>query len=295
MSPRRRARSTAARTSALGAAVLAATFLPAGTAAASPAAVAASCVACGERGPVSRRALSEDAWRAIADGEVVTSSIREPSPDETARASVEVTGLVLHPPDHVWAVLTDFEAQARWQPGIEETRVVRTEGDRIWVDERLRFFLVGVRYRMIYRLEPEVGSISWTVDETTPHDIGATSGAWMLEPTAGRRSTLLTYRAAIDTGRRVPTFIASFLLQHSLPKLIVGLRAEVDQRFGAARPADRAGADGSPAAPLMVEPLPTAGGELPRTAPEHESGDRATHVGTAPTLHSQRTTRTSGR
>ena len=199
----------------------------------SPEAIAsASCVACGE--DVSRRhtAYSEKDWRAIADGEILTSAVPQPNPDGTARSIVEVAGLVPHPPSRVWAVLTDFESQSNWQPSTREARIVRADGNHVWVDERLSFFLVGIRYRMIYTLEPEVGTISWILDETAEHDIGGTTGAWMLERIAAGRKTLLTYRAWIDTGRRVPEFIGSFLLERSLPSLIESVRAEVDRRFG---------------------------------------------------------------
>jgi uncharacterized protein YndB with AHSA1/START domain len=198
-----------------------------------PEAVAsASCVACGKDVPRRHSAYSEEAWRAIADGEILTSAVPQPSPDGTARSIVEVAGLVAHPPSRVWAVLTDVESWANWQPSTREARIVRVDGNHVWVDERLSFFLVGIRYRMIYTLEPDVGIISWILDETTEHDIGGTTGAWMLEPIAGGLKTLLTYRAWIDTRRRVPEFIEAFLLKRLLPRLIENVRTEVDRRRG---------------------------------------------------------------
>jgi hypothetical protein len=145
---------------------------------------------------------------------------------------VEVAGLVAHSSDRVWAVLTDFESQPSWQPSTQEARIVRTDGNHVWVDERLSFFLIGVRYRMIYTLEPDIGTVSWILDEAEEHDIGGTTGAWILERIAGGQSTLLTYRAWIDTGRRVPEFIESFLLERALPALIESVRVEADRRFG---------------------------------------------------------------
>src|SRR6185369_7100480 len=108
--------------------------------------------------------------------------------------------------------------------------VVRVDGDRVWLAQHLRFFFVDVRYTVIDTLDPVTGRIGVVLDETAPHDIGGTRGSWQLTPLAGGRETLISYRAWIDPGRRLSTFIQQFLLRRSLPDLIGGLRDEVERR-----------------------------------------------------------------
>jgi hypothetical protein len=100
----------------------------------------------------------------------------------------------------------------------------------VWVAQRLRFFLVDVRYTVINTLDPVTGRMGFVLDESATHDIGGTRGSWQLTPLADGRETLLSYRAWVDTGRHLPAFVQQYLLRRSLPDLIAGVRDEVERR-----------------------------------------------------------------
>lgn len=194
---------------------------------------APACVACQVDGERIRRDHSTDDWNALAAGKVLTSEVADGEPGEAQQSTVQAAGIIQDAPSRVWTTLVDFTSHPRFAPGTKDVRVVRVDGDRVWVAEHLRFFLVDVRYTLINTLDPASGTIRWVLDESVDHDIGGTRGSWQLTPVAAGRHTLLTYRAWIDTGRHVPAFIEQFLLQRSLPNVIGGLRDEVGRRFPA--------------------------------------------------------------
>jgi uncharacterized protein YndB with AHSA1/START domain len=195
------------------------------------------CVACNEDVDAVRGAVSERDWHDVLAGDVVTSEV--PDADAAAdRATVRVIGRVASPPARVWRVLADFEARPAWQVHTKEARIVRVDAPRVWVDERMTFFFVPIRCRILNTLDPERGTIEFALDGSEPHDIGDTRGSWLLRPFAGGTETLVVYRAWVDTGRRVPAFVQSILLRRELPKLVTELRTRV-ARIAAAEPGPR--------------------------------------------------------
>jgi uncharacterized protein YndB with AHSA1/START domain len=189
------------------------------------------CVGCRAGTEHARDTYSADEWGALMGGKVLTSEAREARVGEAERSTVQAAGIIHHRPEQVWAVLTDFESRPAYLSSTKEVRIVRVDGNRVWLAERLRFFLVDVRYQVINTLEPELGSVRWVLDDSVAHDIGGTTGSWQLTPLADAQNTLLVYRAWIDTGRSVPSFVETFLLKRSLPEVIDSLRGEVNRRF----------------------------------------------------------------
>jgi uncharacterized protein YndB with AHSA1/START domain len=189
------------------------------------------CVACQVDGDRIRGEYSADDWNTLTAGKVLTSDVTDGGSGEAKEGTVQAAGIILRPPSRVWTTLVDFASRPRFQPGTKDVRVVRVEGNRVWVTEHLRFFLVDVHYTVINTLDPARGTVRWVLDESVEHDIGGTRGSWQLTPLAAGHQTLLTYRAWIDTGRYVPAFIQQFLLQRSLPNVIGGIRDEVERRM----------------------------------------------------------------
>jgi hypothetical protein len=188
---------------------------------------APSCVACGVDADADRARYSAVDWAALTAGEVLTSIVAD---DVNGRATVEAAAIVPAPPLRVWETLVDFPARPRFQPGTQEVRVVRTEGERVWVAQHLRFFGIDVRFTIINTLDPSRGVLRWILDESAPHDIAATTGTWRLARVEAGQQTLVVYRGWTDTGRYVPGFVERFLTGRSLPKLMTGLRDEVARR-----------------------------------------------------------------
>lgn len=169
-------------------------------------------------------------WKALARGDIVTSK-RETGANESLEGSLESSAIIPRRSAEVWGVLADFESRPEFTPGLEEVHVVRTEGDRVWLKERVKVWWFSVRYQIIGTLKPALGAMTWVLDKSAPHDIADSRGSWQLAPLPDGERTLIRYRAHIDTGKPVPHFVEAFLTKRSLPKIVGTLRTEVKRRF----------------------------------------------------------------
>jgi hypothetical protein len=179
-----------------------------------------------------RNAYSTDDWQALTHGEIVTSQTEEPQADGSVQSNVESSAIISAPAALVWSVVTDVEARSKFTPGVKTIRIVRADDKRIWVAHDLRFlFFVNIRYQVVDTLDPEQGIMTWSLDKSVDHDIADTSGSWRIASLPSGEDTLVRYRAWIDTGRPVPRFIADFFIKQSLPRIVGGLRGEVQRRL----------------------------------------------------------------
>ena len=172
-----------------------------------------------------RRRYSKREWESLEAGEIVSGATRE-ADGQHAHAA----GMMAYLARDLWPILVDFEARPAFLPGAQDIRIVKVDGNRVWLAEHVKVLFVNVRYQVVNTLDPRAGSVSWTLDDTVANDIAATAGAWELVPVAGR--TLVQYRNVLDTGRPVPGAIERLLLERSLPQMIGGLRGEAKRRLG---------------------------------------------------------------
>lgn len=190
---------------------------------------APACVACDVDGTGVRGRFSEENWKALTSGTILTSEAGEASqPDQ---GSIEAAGIIRYPPGQVWTVVTDFESRPNYVPNTKEVHILRVDGARVWVAQHLKVLLMSIRFAVICTLDPEHGSVSWMMDQSASHDIAGTTGSWQLVPLAGGHETFVTYRAWIDSGKPVPNFLQRFMMKRTLPELIAGVRDEVRRRF----------------------------------------------------------------
>lgn len=188
------------------------------------------CVGCAADVEAVRRSYTRDQWAELTRGEVVQS---EDDGDTAAHGPkrVAASALIPYPPEPVWQVVTDFESRPQFVPGAKEVRILRTEGDRLWVSEHLHAFFMDVRFVTIVTLDPAHGRVSWVMDHEAAHDIADTTGSWEVVPLQDRRVTLVRYRTMVDSGKAVPGFLERFFTARSLPKMVAGVRHQVQRRF----------------------------------------------------------------
>ena len=168
-------------------------------------------------------------WKALERREILTSEDPPAAEEALYRRRLRAAALVEGAPEKVWAALCDFENRPRFLPGAKEIRIVRLEGNKVWLDERVRLPMISLHYRVINTLEPELGSMSWILDKSAPHDITDTDGGWLVTALDNGRRTLVTYRVRVDSGRQIPGVIESLLVKRSLPDLLAGLRDESEK------------------------------------------------------------------
>lgn len=202
---------------------------------ATPPVGAAPCIAC--RAPVvdEKTLFSSADWVALEGGEVLRHGESPPSSSSSsgddASGETRAESLIKRSPEQVWAVLVDFEHWPDFMPHIRTTHVGRREGAQLWVEQRYRILLVPMSHTTIYDLAAGDGRLAWRLDDTAPHDIASSEGAWSLRAHAGGRETLVRYDARIRAGRAVPAFVERMLRERSLEALLVSLRDEVLRRY----------------------------------------------------------------
>jgi hypothetical protein len=193
---------------------------------------AAPCIACRAPVPDVRGEFSSEDWVALEDGAVLRRAHPDADLNETDDAGASrAESLIQRPPAQVWTVLTDFERWPEFMPHIRDTSVARRVGAELWVEQRYRILLVPLAHTTIYALDAPVGRLSWRLDESAPHDIAASEGAWALVSVSDGRQTLVRYDARIRAGRAVPEFVERMLRERSLEQLLSGLRDEVLRRY----------------------------------------------------------------
>ena len=195
-----------------------------------PAAPAEVCIACQADVVQLRSGYAPDAWEKMASGKVITSTAESKDADGNPKSRVEAAAIMGFSPTQVWTVLADFEARPKFISAAKEIRILKTEGNRIWIAEHLKVLLFNIRFQAVNTLDAERGILSWALDKSAPHDIADTTGAWEVGALAARQ-TLVKYGASVDTGRPVPGFVENFLTERSLPGVLSGLRDELQRRF----------------------------------------------------------------
>lgn len=169
-------------------------------------------------------------WKALDKGDILTIDADDRGNRSHQERRVSAAAIIRFPPESVWQALADFERRPEFLPGAKEIRVVKIDGNRIWLDERVKVLLMSIRYRVINTLEPQIGAMSWVLDKSAPHDIADTEGAWRVTGISDSRHTLVSYRVRVATGQPIPGFLEDLVVKHSLPDLIGGLRDEVARR-----------------------------------------------------------------
>ena len=140
-----------------------------------------------------------------------------------------------YPVEHVWHVLTDYEAFAEFMPGLIRSRRLDhpTGGVRIEQVRTKNFMGMTLSARSVMDIE-----------ETFPHtihyqliegDMKALSGYWQLEPWSLSESTAgtdLMYDFSVTPKPILPMVLVEHLLSHDIPASVLAIRQRVEEIFG---------------------------------------------------------------
>lgn len=192
---------------------------------------AAVCIACeADRGALER--ISPEMWRALERGEVAVEHGR--SGEEEARAA-RAWALLPHRAGAVWQVLTAFESWPNFLPNLRKTEVLRREGNRVWLRNRIRVLWLDLQSAPIYELHPEEGRITWRLDPNQQQDLERVEGVWQILPLEDRDACLVQYRILLDAGRGIPRPVEEMLTRRSLPDVLRGLAREIEAELESRR------------------------------------------------------------
>ncbi len=129
------------------------------------------------------------------------------------------------PVERFMAVVTDFDAYPRFLPEMEESTVLRHDGD-VWV---VRFAVRVVR-RLEYTLRLEKLSptrLRWSLVDGM---FKANNGGWDLAEAGGGAHTQADYHIGLELGMFVPGSVMKTLVESSLPATLEAFRKEAEAR-----------------------------------------------------------------
>lgn len=174
--------------------------------------------------------LTEPELAAALRGEVPTRS--ETQSTDSGQAKGQGIGAVVidRPLAEVWAVVSHFEDKAEYMPRLEKVEVLekspRRLRARMTVDASVKF----ARYTAVFVLDPDQHTIVFSLDKTAPDNtIKDTSGGYSLFEVSAEK-TLVVYRSSVDTGLKIPRFIADYMSRRSIPNLLRAIKKRVETR-----------------------------------------------------------------
>jgi ribosome-associated toxin RatA of RatAB toxin-antitoxin module len=188
-----------------------------------------SCVGCALEDPILSH-LTPEERKKLGEGKVLVKKVVMREREEEATAEVMAMVMIPRSPEQVYHALFTFSRWPHFLPNLTAVKVLKTEGEELWLWHEVKVLFVSVEYTVIYRFDPQRGIARWTLDRTLPHDIEDTEGFWRIEPLKGK-GALLIYKARVKVGRFVPQFVEDLLTRESLPKVVTGVKEEVLRRF----------------------------------------------------------------
>jgi ribosome-associated toxin RatA of RatAB toxin-antitoxin module len=113
--------------------------------------------------------------------------------------------------DALWAVLTHHANFVEFVPRVTQMEVTRhtDHGERAL--QTIDASISNVKYALDYEGDPAARHIAFLLAEDVPHDLKAVRGDWQMWPIDHGAATLIEYRAVVDTGRQIPSFIKNYL------------------------------------------------------------------------------------
>jgi hypothetical protein len=158
---------------------------------------------------------TEDEWKSIIAGEVVTRPAPELTPPGAyAWAEIEAT------PDAIWNVLIDPAEVAASSNTVTSCELYRDDphaaGRFIGFHYVLNVAWTEVTYFILRDFRPSEGYMSWTLDPSKTSDLAVADGFYLVKPGRTPGHNMLYYTTLTDSGRKVPQWLQTWLSSKAL-------------------------------------------------------------------------------
>lgn len=136
--------------------------------------------------------------------------------------------------DRVWGVLTDFPGYPRVFKRLQSCRVVKQDGDLVYIESELKphVFVRVARNRTVNDLKGRPNILDW---ELIDGNFRAVHGRWVLSPATEGGKCHVTYTLEVDPGPVIPPFLISFVLGFVQREIVSSLK-EVAEGPKSSRP-----------------------------------------------------------
>lgn len=161
-------------------------------------------------------------------GEVLFEHVASDEAEKDGLGHGQAFAVINRPIEECYQVMTDIENKDQFFPRVIECRIIKTQGNRVWVQEVLDFKIKKIEYVLLLTLNPERHRVDFRLDPDYPHSLRDTRGYWYFEEVDQVRS-LLTYGVTkVDVGLPVPGFMLKLLSSRDLPGVVRNLKKRIE-------------------------------------------------------------------
>jgi ribosome-associated toxin RatA of RatAB toxin-antitoxin module len=178
-------------------------------------------------------------WKFMAETAGVRTYNRAPSSSSIHEVLAKAT--IDHPPERLFAVISDYERYPEFMPYVKRSEVVRKQNDVRWVFQHLVFpFPVSDRQYTIkisdVESRPKDGfyCVEWSLDKDAPakRDVSGITpafndGFWILRQ-LDQGKTEVSYFLHTDPSGWLPAWIINMANREALPAVMQALRQRVE-------------------------------------------------------------------
>ena len=161
-------------------------------------------------------------------GEVLFQYVTSDGSEEKGLGHGEAYAVINRPIEECFRIMTDVKNKYLFFPRVIESRVIKSDGNRIWEQEVLDFKIRKIKYVLLITLTPEHYRLDFRLDPNYPHSLKHTGGYRYFEK-LNEKSALLTYAVTrVDVGIPVPGFIRKALSSRDLPGVVRNLKKRIE-------------------------------------------------------------------
>ena len=152
----------------------------------------------------------------------------EKQKSKSARA--EACFVIKAPREVVWRALTDFPRYPHIFHRIKDCRVIKQEGDLIFIESELmpQMFVRTARNHTVNNLGGRPSVLDWKLLDGNFKDV---RGKWELSPSSQGNCCQVTYILEVDPGPVIPSFLFSFALGLVQREIVSSLKDWVESEM----------------------------------------------------------------
>lgn len=138
--------------------------------------------------------------------------------------------------DRVWQVLTDYDNFEEFLPGVAESQLVQTNGNRKIFEQvnQVKTLIFSTKARI--RLAITESYPQRIAFDFVDGDLDALNGTWLLEPvspypSAPPNQVLITHQVSVEPNTMPSKTIFYNIYENTLEKTLAAIKTEIEERF----------------------------------------------------------------
>ncbi len=172
--------------------------------------------------------FSPEHQKKLLAGDVIFEYVKNNDPEKEGIGHGQASAIINKPIETCYKILSDFGKKAQFYPRLIKSDIIKTQENKIWVQERLDFRITKIDSVVIQDMTPELFRVDFRMDQTYPHNLKDTGGHWYFEKLDDQKA-LLTYAVTkADIGFPVPKFILKALTQRDLPGVVEHAKKRIE-------------------------------------------------------------------